>query len=965
MKVEDLKRVTIVSTFAYILACCPQAWAVPRKHIPAAKAAAASVKNTGLLQSAKSGVSPKISASIPLQFEENRGQADSSVQFISRGAGYTLFLTENEAVFVLTHQKPATTPPASRSPFSQRALKSVPDVTSVIRMKLSGSNAAPLVKGATRLAGTVNYFIGSDTTQWRTGIPTYSDVLYSGVYPGIDLHYYGNHHQLEYDFVLSPGADPHNIAFDFDGAKALAIDNIGNLAMDSDAGKVTLLKPSIYQMVDGQKRPVGGGYVLRPNHSVGVELGAYDPTKLLVVDPVLVYSSYLGGSGWDAAVSTTLDASGNAYIGGFTISPDFPSTSTAISGAPNGTCVGFVAKFNPTLTSVLYRSYLGGTTGSSSCLGGDGVNGIAVDSLGQAYTTGYASSSDFPTTEGALQRSLGIGASANAFLAKLAANGQSLLYSTYLGGSGGGDDGYAVLADDSGNAYLVGQATSADFPLTPATAFQTIPSGNYPLGNGFLTHIDTTQSGVSSLIFSTILGGITGDDAITGIAIDANQNAYLTGWTSSSDFPVTPATAFQSSYSAQAYCSFVTQLDLSKVGLSMLSYSTYLCGTDSDWGWGITIDSNANVYVTGEAFSADFPSTFLQSNSQNGKGFAALFNPRLSGAASLLYSRLLGGNNSSFGDWPYRIAVDANGNGYVVGQTSSSDFPVTSDAIQSSLLSTTTGDGFLTVLSPDGSTVLYATYLGGSGTAAVGILGDLVFDLALDSSSNIYLVGQTFSNNFPTTTTGLQTTYGGGGDAFVTLLSALSVVPHIASVLPPTGSAGSLVTISGSGFGSVTGLVKIGGMQASVESWSPDAIVAQVPSLSNAGLAEVAVITSVETSNSGHFSVEIVIISGLSRTSGRIGAKVRIFGSGFGPSQGPSRVTLNGVPASTTSWSESTIEILVPPDATTGNVMVTVGGTSSNPINFKVVQGNSNQDCKRAKDHCCDEKCGPEHRFLN
>jgi hypothetical protein len=246
----------------------------------------------------------------------------------------------------------------------------------------------------------------------------------------------------------------------------------------------------------------------------------------------------------------------------------------------------------------------------------------------------------------------------------------------------------------------------------------------------------------------------------------------------------------------------------------------------------------------------------------------------------------------------------------------------------------------------------------------VGILGDFVYDVTLDSNSNIYMVGQTVSSDFPTTTNGQQTTYGGGGDAFVTLISALSV-PRIASVLPPTGSAGSLVTISGSGFGSVTGSVKIGGMQASVQSWSPDAIVAQVPSLPSAGLAEVAVITSVETSNSGHFSVETAIISRLSRTSGPDGAKVTIFGSGFGQSQLSSRVTFNGVPALVTSWSGSVIEVRVPPDATTGNVMITVGGTSSNPVNFRVVQENSNQDCKRAKDHCCDEKCGPEHRFLN
>jgi len=463
LKVEDLKRVAIVPVLACLFVCCAQAWGSPQEHTSSVRTSADSERDSGQLQSAEPTAKQKVEASIPLQFEENRGQTDPSVQFISRGAGYTLFLTANEAVVVLTHHKPTTTGPIVRSPLRRRLAQRETNSSSVIRMKLSGSSAMPHATGTTRLAGTANYFIGRDATQWRTGIPTYSDVVYGGVYPGIDIHYYGNHRQLEYDFVLNPGADPQNIALSFEGTQGLAIDSMGNLAMDSDAGKVTLLKPSIYQMVGGQKKPVKGGYVLRPNHSVGVELGAYDPTKSLVVDPVLVYSSYLGGSGWDAAVSVTLDAAGNEYIGGFTISPDFPSTSTSISAAPNGICVGFVAKLDPTLTSVLYSSYLGGTTGASNCLWGDGINGIAVDSLGQAYTTGYASSNDFPITASAFQPSRGNGASANAFLAKLAADGQSLLYSTYLGGSGGDDDGYALLADNTGNAYVVGQATSADF----------------------------------------------------------------------------------------------------------------------------------------------------------------------------------------------------------------------------------------------------------------------------------------------------------------------------------------------------------------------------------------------------------------------------------------------------------------------------------------------------------------------
>jgi hypothetical protein len=958
-----LKLIAAVCVFACLALYSVQAWSSPREHKGTQKTFAGSGSNMALQQNVESGIQQKIGA-FPLQFEENRGQADGSVQFISRSGGYTLFLTNNEAVMVLSRATPSASGHSERSPQGRGVVERGANITSaVIKMKLSGSNATPQSSGATRLPGTVNYFFGKDAKQWRTGIPAYSAVKYSDVYPGIDVVYYGNNRQLEYDFVLNPGSDAKKIALNFEGGKNVAIDGAGNLTMESGVGKLALLKPSIYQMSGTQKKAVQGSYVLRPDHSVGLQVGGYDTTKSLVIDPVLVYSSYLGGSGWDAATSIALDGSGNEYIAGFTISANFPSTSSVISAAPNGTCVGYVRKLDPTLTSILYSSYFGGTNGAPNCLGGDAINNIAVDSSGQAYATGQASSTDFPTTANAFQASMGNGASTNAFLAKLAADGQSLMYCSYLGGSGGADDGYAVGADNIGNAYVVGQATSADFPLTAATAVQTITSGHYPDGNGFLTHIDTTKSGPNSLIYSTVLGGNTGDDGITGIALGSNQNVYVTGWTSSTDFPVTQ-NGFQTSYNNQSFCGFVSQIDLSKSGLSALSYSSYLCGTYDDWGWGITLDSSANVYVSGEAFSSDFPTTFGQSNSQNGKGFAAKFNLSATGSASLVYSRLLGGNSSSFGDWPYRVVVDSNANAYVVGQTSSTDFPVTSDALQSSLLSSTTGDGFLTVLSPDGSTVLYATYLGGSGTAAVGDLGDFVYDVALDANFNIYMVGQTFSSDFPTTTTGLQTTYGGGGDAFVTELSALPV-PHVITMAPPAGAPGSLVTIGGSGFGTATGAVKIGGLVAAIQSWSPDAIVVQVPALLSGGSAQVAVTTSLETSNTGQFTVETLLLSRLSRTAGPAGSRVTIFGSGFGQSQGSSAVTFNGRPAFISNWSPASIEVRVPPDATTGNVVVTVGGTASNPIHFQVL-GDTEEDknCGPAENHCCEQGCDPKLHLL-
>jgi len=741
-------------------------------------------------------------------------------------------------------------------------------------------------------------------------------VEYTAVYPGIDLVFYGNNHQLEYDFVLQPGADPRKIALDFAGTKNLAVDSAGNLAMETEAGKLTLFKPLVYQMVGGEKKQIRGGYVLHQDHSVGLDIGAHDSTKALVVDPVLVYSSYLGGSGWDSAVSVKVDATGNTYLGGFTISPDFPAT-TMISAEPGGNCVGFITKLDPTLSTVLFSSFFGGTNGITNCLFGDGIYSIAVDSLGQTYATGFASSTDFPiTADSAFQPAMGAGATENAFISKLSADGQTMLYSSYLGGSGGNDDGYAVVLDASANAYVVGQATSPDFPLTTSITIRTIPSGVYPAGNGFLTRVDTTLTGIDSLVYSAVLGGTSGDDAITGIALDSNQNAILTGWTSSTDFPVTTSSAFQISNNSESYCGFVSRIDMASSGPSSLLYSSYLCGTLSDWGWGVALnppsDPNTNVvYVTGEAYSADFPSTFAQTNSPNGKGFAAKLDLNLSGPASLVYSRLLGGDTSSFGDAPYRVAVDTNENAYVVGQTSSTDFPFTADAIQTTIMSTTTGDGFLTVLSPDGSAILYATYLGGSGTAVVGELGDFVFDVALDEASNIFMVGQTFSADFPTTDSGLQTTFGGGGDAFLTVLSALTV-PGIVSISPPAGSVGIMITIEGSGFEDETASVTIGGIPAAVQSWSRNTIIVQVPSSLSAGSSPVVVTTVKESSKPVQFLVEtgtpagqqndFLMARSLSTISISAGQSARypLEFSSTGTTMQPIALTCSGLPADST-----------------------------------------------------------------
>lgn len=870
-------------------------------------------------------VQRRFSEPLPLQFEENRGQTNPDVQFISRGGGYTLFLTPTEAVMVLhtsenqslhphEHEKPRS--PAKRLPAQH---------DSVIRMKLSRSNVASQIKGTSALSGTANYFVGQDSSKWAVGIPTYSTVEYGQVYPGIDLVYYGNQRHLEYDFVLDPGADSKKIAVEFEGAKSMGLSVDGDLLMETGAGKLRLLRPTIYQIVSGKRQAVRGGYILRQDHKIGFEIGGYDRTKPLIVDPVLSFSTYLGGTGRDGPGGIAADSQGNSYVTGWTQSPDFPSSSTAVSPASTGNCLAYATKFDPTGTTAVYSTYFGGT--ENHCSWGDYGQGIAVDAGGQVYVAGETASGDFPVTTNGFQTALGAGAISNAFLTKLSSDGQSLLYSTYLGGTGN-DMAEALAIDGSGNAYLGGWTASSNFPITPATAFQTTLKSSE--ANGFVAQIDTTRSGVPSLIYSSFLGGSGAyGDWIVGVAKGAGSKVYLASYGTSVDFPLTSDTAFQT-YVNQNGCGFVTQMDLSVAGASGLNYSSSLCGTGTwgDYPYGIAIDSAENAYLTGWASSQDFPITTGSSININGKAFVSKFDSSLSGQFSMVYSTLLGGDDGhpNYGDWGLAIAIDANGNAYVGGQSTSTDFPITSDAIQARLKSSN-GNGFLAVLNPSGTDLLFSTYFGGDG-------GEIIYNVALDPSSNIYIAGITYSSNLPTTSGAFQPTYEGSGDSFVAKLTALAV-PRVSSLSPASGQPSTLVTIDGSDFGD-SGSVTFEGIQASVQSWTANSIVVQVPPV-ELGMAAVQVIAPIETSNTTWFRVEQFAVSSLIPTSGVEGTQVTIEGTGFGQTQGSSSVSFDGIPAQPTRWSDNQIAVAVPNKATTGNVIVSVGGAASNGITFAVV----------------------------
>lgn len=936
MKNKNLK---ILAAMAMIVLVCVEAFSKPQQNTRTApKRANSSVLGASAPISTPKGASSAKNAfgNLPLRFEKNQGQSDPQVQYIARGAGYTLFLTGTDAVLRLNppHSNPLKAPQVGRNRSRKMDAKQLKH-PSLIRMKLSGANIAPKIEAANKLPGAVNYLIGNDPKKWHTGVPTFGSVQYSGIYPGIDVVYYGNQRQLEYDFVVNPGGDPGNIAFEFEGAMDVALSSSGDLSLDSPAGEITARKPSLYQVVNGQRAAVEGAFVARQGRKFGVEVKNYDHTKPLVIDPVLVYSSYLGGSGdGDLAMGVAVDSQGCAYITGFGSAVDFPVVGTSLSAAPpTGNLLAFVSKLNQNGTELVYSTYLGGTTL-------DGASAIAVDWKGQAYVVGATVSVDFPVTPvNAVQVSLGPGATWNAFLAKLTADGQSLLYSTYLGGAGD-DEAMGVAVDANENAFVAGYASSSGFPVTTGNAFQ--PLLNSVNGNAFVTRIDTTQAGASSLVYSTFLGGSSpysfsqlnsgsfGGDAALGIAIDTNENAYVVGEASSTDFPITSANAYQTTGNAHNSV-FLARLDTNQSRGNSLVYSTFLggTGTNGDLGYGISLDSSANAYITGCAFSADFPVTISNgTNSAQGKAFVAKLNTNLSRTVS--YSILVGGTG---GDCGSAIVVDPDGDAYVGGFTWSSDFPVTAGAVQSTLQSSGSANGFLITLSPDGRTLLYGTYLGGSGTTS----GDYVNSLAMDSHENLYIAGQTDSANFPTTQGALQTGFNGSTDGFVTEVSGIVTTPQISSIFPTSGGIGTSVTITGSSFGVSrgSGRVLLGGMDGLVVSWSDTQVVATVSGGSQSG--PVQILQAGASSNAVNFIVNSPVITSVSPNSGAAGTPVTIAGSGFGNAQGSGTVFLGSRPGTVVSWSDTAVVATVATGSVSGSAQVRPNGVFSNTVPFTVI----------------------------
>jgi hypothetical protein len=693
---------------------------------------------------------------LPLRFEANRGQADKRVRFISRGPGYTLFLTSREAVLSLA--TPAAKQGAPGKRMQPEAAASPRTPPAVVRLELTGANRHPAITEEDQLPTKTNYFIGNDPTKWRTNIPNYAQVRYRDVYPGIDLIYYGNQHRLEHDFVVAPGADPAQINFALHGVSKLHMVG-GDLVMSAAHGELRLLKPVIYQSSGGSRHSVPGGYVLKSGNRVGFKVAEFDRQLPLVIDPVLSYSTYLGGDGDDQGYSIAVDSSGNAYVAGSTSSTNFPTSNAYQSSYGGGVFDAFVTKFSPD-GSLVYSTYLGGSAE-------DAAHSIFVDSSGNAYVTGTTYSTNFPVTPGVFQTALANSNGGNAFVTKLNSTGTALVYSTYLGGGSGGsfgDVGWGITVDSSGNTYVAGITGSGTFPTTPG-AFQTA-NANSNGGNAFVTKLNSTGT---ALVYSTYLGGSNNGLGITpngaaNIAVDSSGDAYVTGQTESINFPTTPG-AFQTTGGGFETSAFVTKLN--STGTALI-YSTYLGGTD--YGLGIAVDSGGNAYVTGWTGSSTFPTTpgaFQTTFGGNRNAFVTELNPT---GTALVYSTYLGGTgqNGFTADTGNAITLDSSDDAYITGFTNSTNFPTTSGAYQTSLLSTQ-DNAFVTELNSTGTALVYSTYLGGSNL-------DTGSGIAVDSNGNMYVTGETNSDNFPTTSDAFQASLSGPQNAFVAKISAASTL---------------------------------------------------------------------------------------------------------------------------------------------------------------------------------------------
>jgi hypothetical protein len=729
-------------------------------------------------------------------FEENRGQQHEKVRYMTRGSGGTMFLTATEAVYVVMSRERGAESGEERnskdesrntkdeslnsifeirdSKFGRGPNSDVPRMATAVYMTLAGANQNAEFVPSERLEHNTNYFKGSDPDKWRTDIPNYGRITVNGIYPGIDAVWFGRDSGVRYDFVVSPGADPNQIEWEVRGATNVTVDAEGGLVIETPTGTLRQNKPYTFQETNGQRSEVQSSFRISQAESntfrVGFNLGSYDTSKQLTIDPSvnlsnMSYSTFLGGGATDFGFSITVDGSGRAYVTGGTYSVGFPTTSGIFDPTHNGSEDVFVTKLNAAGSGLLYSTFLGGSSDDS---GYD----IKVDGAGNAFVTGLTASTAFPTTSGAYDTTHN--GLFDAFVTKLNAAGSALLYSTFIGGDSF-EEGNGIAIDNSGNAFVTGRTNSTNYPTT-AGAYNTTYNGGVDV---FVTKLNAAGS---ALVYSTFIGG---SDTERGqaITIDSAGNVYVTGYTESTNYPTT-AGAYNTTYNGGYYDVFVTKLNAAGSGLV---YSTYLGGSsDEEEGNGIAVDNAGNAYVTGFTDDADFPTTagaFDTTNDGSGDVFVTKLNAAGSG---LVYSTFAGG---SAVDEALGIVIDSSGNAFVTGRTASPDFPTTTGAYD-----TTHGgifDVFVMKLNAAGSGLLYSTYIGGTSS-------ERAYGIAIDDAGNAFVAGYTEGSDYPTTAGAFDPSFNGGfSDVFVSKLGDFSISGRTVDGLGNPIS-GSTITLSGS-----------------------------------------------------------------------------------------------------------------------------------------------------------------------
>ena len=653
-------------------------------------------------------------ASMPLTFTKNNGQWNEKVLFRANAGGATMWFASDGAYYQFTRSIPGdeenidATDPIN---FLHNRFDHEPKQyeTMMIKANFVGANPSPLMRGEELLEYKCNYFIGNEPNKWRTDVPNYKAVVYEEVYAGIDLKYYGNVHQMEYDFIVSPGADYSQIRIEYDGVKSVSVNDSGQLVIETTWGEVIERCPVIYQIDCDSRISLAGQYKSINEKSIGFKLcEEYNSALALVIDPVLDYSTYLGGDGIEFAMDIAIDIAGSAYLTGITESSDFP-IQASFQEIRGGNHDVFITKLNPAGDGLIYSTYLGGSLE-------DQGYGIALDAMGNSYISGYTESVDFPI-QGPFQEDQGY---RDAFVTKISADGSTLIYSTYLGGEAN-EQGQDIVVDGSNYAYITGYTNSDHFPTNGAFQPNNAHQGSSDV---FVTKLNATGDG---LVYSTYLGGSGGDNGYA-IAVDATGCAYITGSTFASNFPT--CNAFQAQRNGPVDA-FITKL--SATGDDLI-YSTYLGGSTIEIGQDIALSLSGCAYITGETRSTNFP--ILNEYQVYQGGNSDVFVSKLNSSGDgLIYSTYLGGSDSDEG---WGITLDNVGCAYITGRTYSTNFP-TQRELQVNQYGV---DAFLSVLNSDGDGLTYSTYLGGNSS-------DMGIGITSDDHGHLFVAGYTLSTDFP------------------------------------------------------------------------------------------------------------------------------------------------------------------------------------------------------------------------